>query len=209
MFKVEIARPGENTGCWVELPATGEQLLAAMKQAGIDSPRAAHSVVLSCSGISATLAERLGEQPNLEKLNFFAGRLAALDDHQIRKLETVCKAVPAYGDPGYLARLINLTYNLDCWLLIDDIHTPEQLGAYYIFHSGVCQMPDSWKYSVPLAEFGERVVQAENGRFTEYGYLMRTGDEYKEHFTGRIVPPEYRVPKLRSNRQQQNPRRER
>ncbi|WP_147539350.1 antirestriction protein ArdA [Anaerotruncus rubiinfantis] len=209
MFKVKIARPGGKDASWVELPATGEQLLAAMKQARIDSPKAAHSVVLSCSGISATLAERLGEHPNLEKPNFFAGRLAALDDHQIRKLETVCKAVPAYGDPGYLARLINLTYNLDCWLLIDGIHTPEQLGEYYIFHSGVCQMPDSWKYSVPLCEFGERVAKTENGRFTEYGYLMRTGDEYKEHFTGRTVPQKYRVPEADRERQKPKQRHER
>ena len=43
------------------------------------------------------------------------------------------------------------------------------------------------------AQFGRYVAQQEQGVFTEYGYLVKSGDEWQKVHEGQSVPEEYRV----------------
>lgn len=54
-------------------------------------------------------------------------------------------------------------------------------------------MPEEWKGGIDTAQFGRYVAQQEQGVFTEYGYLVKSGDAWQKVHEGQPVPEEYRV----------------
>lgn len=67
------------------------------------------------------------------------------------------------------------------------------MGDYYLNKSGMVQMPEEWKGGIDLAAFGRNAAEQEKGSFTQYGYILESGDEWEPHFEGRDVPEEYRI----------------
>ena len=78
-------------------------------------------------------------------------------------------------------------------MCIRDRHGPAQLGDYYLNRSGMVDMPEEWKGGIDTAQFGRYVAQQEQGVFTQYGYLVKSGDEWQKVYEGQPVPEEYRV----------------
>ena len=76
---------------------------------------------------------------------------------------------------------------------IPEVHNPRELGDYYLNKSGMVQMPAEWKNSIDLIAFGRNAAAQEKGSFTEYGYLVESGDAWEKHFEGRDVPEDYRI----------------
>ena len=76
---------------------------------------------------------------------------------------------------------------------LPDVRGPAQLGDYYLNRSGMVDMPEEWKGGIDTAQFGRYVAQQEQGVFTEYGYLVKSGDEWQKVHEGQSVPEEYRV----------------
>ena len=76
---------------------------------------------------------------------------------------------------------------------LPDVHGPAQLGDYYLNRSGMVDMPEEWKGGIDTAQFGRYVAQQEQGAFTQYGYLVKSGDEWQKVHEGQPVPEEYRV----------------
>ena len=54
-------------------------------------------------------------------------------------------------------------------------------------------VPDEWKPAIDTERLGQFIASEEKGTFTEYGYLLRTGDEWQRVHEGQPVPEEYRV----------------
>ena len=54
-------------------------------------------------------------------------------------------------------------------------------------------MPEEWKAGIDPAAFGKNAAEKEQGEFTEYGYIVASGDQWEPHFEGRGVPEEYRI----------------
>ena len=77
--------------------------------------------------------------------------------------------------------------------LLPDVRGPAQLGDYYLNRSGMVDMPEEWKGGIDTAQFGRYVAQQEQGAFTQYGYLVKSGDEWQKVHEGQPVPEEYRV----------------
>ena len=68
---------------------------------------------------------------------------------------------------------------------------------YYLNQSGMVQMPEEWKGGIDLSTFGRNAAAQEKGAFTEYGYIVESGDEWERQFegarsAGRI--PHYELP---------------
>ena len=70
---------------------------------------------------------------------------------------------------------------------------PIPLGDYYLNHSGMVVMPEEWKAGILLPRFGLHIANTEQGVFTDYGYLVKSGDEWQRVHEGQPVPEEYRV----------------
>lgn len=124
------------------------------------------------------------------ELNFLAARLETLDASGIAALNAATQRRNGFENIG---QLIDFTYNEDFFVHIPEVHTPRELGDYYLNKSGMVQMPAEWKNSIDPIAFGRNAAAQEKGSFTEYGYLVESGDEWEKHFEGRDVPEEYRI----------------
>ena len=126
----------------------------------------------------------------VDELNFLAARLETLDAAGIAALNAATQRKNGFENIG---QLIDFTYNEDFFVHIPEVHNPRELGDYYLNKSGMVQMPAEWKNSIDPIAFGRNAAAQEKGSFTEYGYLVESGDAWEKHFEGRDVPEEYRI----------------
>ncbi len=184
---------GEAGGYWLDMPATKEQLHEAMRSVGItaDNPQD-----FSIRGFSddpkkhIALPYEMVCAADVNELNFLAARLEQLDPAEFGKLNAAMQRQNGFENIG---QIIDFTYNVDFFVHIPEVHTTRDLGDYYLNQSGMVQMPEEWKSGVDLTAFGENAVKQEKGSFTEYGYIVESGDEWERQFEGRDVPEEYRI----------------
>ena len=184
---------GEPGGYWLSMPATKEQLHEAMQSVGItaDNPqdffihgysdREDRHIALPYDMVCAA---------QVDELNFLAARLETLDASGIAALNAATQRKNGFENIG---QLIDFTYNEDFFVHIPEVHTPRELGDYYLNKSGMVQMPAEWKNSIDPIAFGRNAAAQEKGSFTEYGYLVESGDAWEKHFEGRDVPEDYRI----------------
>ena len=184
---------GEVGGYWLSMPATKEQLHDAMASVGITADNPQDFFI---RGYSDNEDRRLALPydmvcaSDVDSLNFLAARLETLDTSGIAALNAAAQRKNGFENIG---QLIDFTYNEDFFVHIPEVRTPAELGDYYLNKSGMVQMPDEWKGGIDLAAFGKNAAEQEKGSFTEYGYIMESGDEWKKHFEGREVPEEHRI----------------
>ena len=184
---------GEPGGYWLSMPATKKELHKAMQSVGItaDNPqdffihgysdREDRHIALPYDMVCAA---------QVDELNFLAARLETLDAAGIAALNAATQRKNGFENIG---QLIDFTYNEDFFVHIPEVHNPRELGDYYLNKSGMVQMPAEWKTSIDLIAFGRNAAAQEKGSFTEYGYLVESGDAWEQHFEGRDVPEDYRI----------------
>ena len=184
---------GDPSGYWLDMPATKEQLQAAMQSVGItaDNPQD-----FSIRGYSddpekhIALPYEMVCAADVDELNFLAARLEQLDPAEVGKLNAALQQKNGLTNIG---QVIDFTYNVDFYVHIPEAHTYRDLGDYYLNQSGMVQMPEEWKGGIDLTAFGRNAAEQEKGAFTEYGYIVESGDEWERQFEGREVPEEYRI----------------
>ena len=180
-------------GVYLSLPATKEELHEAMKALNItaDNP---HDFFLN--GYSTDENRRI-EIPfdwirdgDLDKINFLASRLEEMTTEQLEKLDAV---MHSDFKPESLDKLINHTYNADFYSYVPGIFSYKELGDYFLNDSGRVQMPEEWKAGIDKEDFGFNAALHEDGKLTDYGYIARSGTEWKELYTGNETPEQYRI----------------
>lgn len=184
---------GDPGGYWLDMPATKEQLHEAMQSVGItaDNPQD-----FSIRGFSDDPEKHIALPydmvcaASVDELNFLAARIEQLDPAEIGKLNAALQQKNGFENIG---QVIDFTYNVDFYVHIPEVHTYRDLGDYYLNQSGMVQMPEEWKGGIDLTAFGRNAAEQEKGAFTEYGYLVESGDEWEHQFEGREVPEEYRI----------------
>ena len=183
---------GEPGGVWLPLPATAEQLHDAMESVGItaDNPQDFFIHGFSCpEDRHLALPYDMVCSAGIDELNFLAARIGELDPAELTKLNALAQALHGLETIG---QMIDFTYNVDFYVHIE-ARTFSELGDYYLNKSGMVQMPEEWKAGIDPGEFGKNAAQKEQGEFTEYGYIVASGDQWEPHFEGRDVPEEYRI----------------
>lgn len=181
-------------GVWLDLPTTTEQVQAALRQIGIssDNPQG-----LFISGYFAEEEKRFAIPynmvlaSNVDELNFLASRLETLSTGERAELNAALQA--PQSELFSIGRITDFPENVDYYVHLPDVHGPAQLGDYYLNRSGMVDMPEEWKGGIDTAQFGRYVAQQEQGVFTEYGYLVKSGDAWQKVHEGQPVPEEYRV----------------
>ena len=184
---------GDPGGYWLDMPATKEQLHEAMQSVGItaDNPQD-----FSIRGFSDDPEKHIALPydmvcaASVDELNFLAARIEQLNPAEIGKLNAALQQKNGFENIG---QVIDFTYNVDFYVHIPEVHTYRDLGDYYLNQSGMVQMPEEWKGGIDLTAFGRNAAEQEKGAFTEYGYLVESGDEWEHQFEGREVPEEYRI----------------
>ena len=181
-------------GYWLDLPTTAEKLQDAMREIHISTDNPQDFFI---AGFSYPEDRRLAIPydmvlaADVDELNFLAARLDALDAAALAELNAALQN-PRGGFEN-IGQIIDYADNVDYFVHLPDVQSPGQLGDYYLNRSGMVDMPEEWKTGIDAARFGEHIARQEQGTFTPYGYLVRSGDEWQRVHEGQPVPEEYRV----------------
>ena len=118
-------------------------------------------------------------------------RLEKLDATELTELNAAL--ISPQSDFHNIGQIIDYPENVDFYVHLPDITGTGQLGDYYLNRSGMVDMPEEWKAGIFLPRFGLHIANTEHGVFTDYGYLVKSGDEWQRVHEGQPVPEQYRV----------------
>ena len=186
------AQTGGPHGYWLSLPTTAEQVQEALKEIHIT---ANNQQDLFIDGFSAPegkpleLPEDLIKAASVDELNFLAAQLQRLDAVELAELNA---AMQSPAKMQTIGQLLDYAENTDCFVLIN-AKDNRSLGEYYLNDSGLFVVPDPWKPAIDTDRLGSFIANEEQGTFTDYGYILRTSDEWQRVHEGQPVPEPYRV----------------
>ena len=186
------AQTGGPHGYWLSLPTTAEQVQEALKEIHITAD---NQQDLFIDGFSAPegkpleLPEDLIKAASVDELNFLAAQLQRLDAVELAELNA---AMQSPAKMQTIGQLLDYAENTDCFVLIN-AKDNRSLGEYYLNDSGLFVVPDPWKPAIDTDRLGSFIANEEQGTFTDYGYILRTSDEWQRVHEGQPVPEEYRV----------------
>ena len=186
------AQTGGPHGYWLSLPTSAEQVQEALKEIHITTD---NQQDLFIGGFSAPegkpleLPEDLIKAASVDELNFLAAQLQKLDAVELAELNA---AMHSPAKMQTIGQLLDYAENTDCFVLIN-AKDNRSLGEYYLNDSGLFVVPDPWKPAIDTDRLGSFIANEEQGTFTDYGYILRTSDEWQRVHEGQPVPEEYRV----------------
>ena len=186
------AQTGGPHGYWLSLPTSAEQVQEALKEIHITAD---NQQDLFIGGFSAPegkpleLPEDLIKAASVDELNFLAAQLQKLDAVELAELNA---AMQSPAKMQTIGQLLDYAENTDCFVLIN-AKDNRSLGEYYLNDSGLFVVPDPWKPAIDTDRLGSFIASEEQGTFTDYGYILRTSDEWQRVHEGQPVPEEYRV----------------
>ena len=181
-------------GLWFSLPTTTEKLQEALREIGISADNPQDFFLYdyrSPQERPVKLPRYLGLSADVDELNFLAARLEKLDAAELAELNAALTS--PQSDFHSIGQIIDYPDNVDYYVHLPDVTGTGQLGDYYLNRSGMVDMPEEWKAGIFLPRFGLHIANTEHGVFTDYGYLVKSGDEWQRVHEGQPVPEEYRV----------------
>ena len=186
------AQTGGPHGYWLSLPTSAEQVQEALKEIHITADNQQDLFIGGFSapeGKSLELPEDLIRAASVDELNFLAAQLQKLDAVELAELNA---AMQSPAKMQTIGQLLDYAENTDCFVLIN-AKDNRSLGEYYLNDSGLFVVPDPWKPAIDTERLGSFIANEEQGTFTDYGYILRTSDEWQRVHEGQPVPEEYRV----------------
>ena len=186
------AQTGGPHGYWLSLPTSAEQVQETLKEIHITADNQQDLFIGDFStpeGKPLELPEDLIRAASVDELNFLAAQLQKLDAVELAELNA---AMQSPAKMQTIGQLLDYAENTDCFVLIN-AKDNRSLGEYYLNDSGLFVVPDPWKPAIDTDRLGSFIANEEQGTFTDYGYILRTSDEWQRVHEGQPVPEEYRV----------------
>ena len=186
------AQTGGPHGYWLSLPTSAEQVQETLKEIHITADNQQDLFIGDFSapeGKPLELPEDLIKTASVDELNFLAAQLQKLDAVELAELNA---AMQSPAKMQTIGQLLDYAENTDCFVLIN-AKDNRSLGEYYLNDSGLFVVPDPWKPAIDTERLGSFIANEEQGTFTDYGYILRTSDEWQRVHEGQPVPEEYRV----------------
>ena len=184
---------GEQGGAWLPMPATREQLHAAMRSVGITADNPQDFFI---NGFANTedcpfdVPLAVIQSGRMDELNYLGKLLEMQRDEDKAKFA----AAVTFGEyAGNLKDLINLAQNLDCYWLYPTVQSEEDYGYYLIDELDELELPEEAKKYFMYEEYGRDAAINDEGRFTEQGYVYNNKNTFSEWYNGRDIPKEYRI----------------
>ena len=186
------AQTGGPHGYWLSLPTSTEQVQETLKEIHITADNQQDLFIDGFStpeGKPLELPEDLIRAASVDELNFLAAQLQKLDAVELAELNA---AMQSPAKMQTIGQLLDYAENTDCFVLIN-AKDNRSLGEYYLNDSGLFVVPDPWKPAIDTDRLGSFIANEEQGTFTDYGYILRTSDEWQRVHEGQPVPEPYRV----------------
>jgi len=189
------AQTGEPGGVWLSMPATTEQLHAAMQSVGVSADNPQDFFVggfANTEDCPFNVPLSVIQSGSVDELNYLAALLEMQRDEDKGKFA----AAVTLGDHAESVKdLINLVQNLDCYWIYPTVQTEKDYGYYLIDELDELELPEEAKKYFMYEEYGRDAAAHDGGRFTEQGYIYNNKNTFSEWYNGREsdIPREYRI----------------
>lgn len=192
-IKVNAMCDGQNDnytylGGGLELPASKETIRAVMGRAGVTDEHIPYTTLhYECR--MDHLNKVMPEKCRLDELNCLAQRLSDLSEYERMKFE----GAAILSDGKVPADFINLTYNLDCYVITPNIGDDEQLGIYCLEvqkFGALRNAPIDLLKHLDFEKLGSLQRQNDNGVYAGGNYIKASDISCNQVYDGKHIPEE-------------------
>lgn len=118
---------------------------------------------------------------NLDELNYLAKRLDSLDQKEWRPFLAAAEATHADD----IAKLINLTFNLHCYSLVDNFNDMEKLGEQLYLNEHISMLPGERH---DYRQYALEVLAQPPLAAMQYGLVFTNNNQPEQLYNGRQFP---------------------
>ncbi len=128
---------------------------------------------------------------SLDALNYLGRHMDGMDKCELNKFFAVLSC-DKLGNEWNLKSIINLTFNLPRYTLIEDTSDLEHVGLIHMLNVRKVLSESEYNNSEWLRSEGQKLLDSGNGIPTDYGLLFVNEEiPFEEVFNGRTLPPYY------------------
>ena len=181
MLKVYLSSIATSEGLWLAFPMGSQERQEAMKFGGEGT-----------NEIGAATSPLEGLKTHLEGMTLQPGQgireLEFLDRHtdcMTEKEKSIFQAALEIEKPRSVMEIVNLSCNLDKFVLYEGVSSHEELGRRVL---GNEEMPEKVALYLDYGAAGEKYAGSHAGCFTDLGYVVRTGEALEPLYDGKYLP---------------------
>ena len=167
----------------IEFPCTDSELQSNLEQLHPAAPHSDSIFILSVQEPTA-LSVLEDQFLDLDELNYLAKRMDSFDMNELFQFYAAAQH-ESYHEPR---DLINLTFNLPCYTVIQNLSSMEAVGkAHYLTIHGAMSREEQRR--TDFAAIGRELIRSGKGRATEFGLLFRNDEiPFEEVYDGTVFP---------------------
>ena len=186
MLNIQLATNPASQGMWLNLPATNAQA----KQVFDALAEEEHPMLqITAAETSVTNLHRhlvgkfVDQERGIPELDFLNRRIEGLTNQE----KEIFSGMLDIENPYSLMEMVNLSCNMDKFQYYPDITSEALLGEYLLQRDGA-QLPESWAALLDAESVGRAYAKSHAGGFTDYGYVVRTGEALTPLYDGKHLP---------------------
>ena len=166
----------ETSGTWISFPAGKDEIKKVLETIGLsENAEQGQYFFDDFKTDIPALIPLLNAYCDLESLQKAALNLDFLDSFNIAKLNAIMETDAKFDN---LSQFIEYTYNSD-YFDLDFAKSETELGLYLIYNSTDFDgFSEYQKDAIDPVTFGRYIAEIEQGVFTQYGYVYKTGKEW-------------------------------
>ena len=180
MFTVDFRFEENQTT--IEFPCNEEYLSSKFDELGIEDKLKTSQYMVGTS--YAALKRLVTDFADADELNFLAKRLDGFDKKELNTFEAVCEA----RVPRSLTEIINVTYNIHNYTLVQDMSSMDSIGRTHFKAVHIGWNPGEME-NADLAKIGRELMNSGKGKVTEKGMLFEhEGAKFINEYDGHNFP---------------------
>ena len=177
----------------LELPAQEHEIRDALQQLRQRSADILpDQIAIYNSRYIPQLEDKRFDSPTIDELNFFAKRLAAMDENDMAIMQALCSRYIKDDDELVSIKdLINMTYGLDSVSVLSNVTNDEQLADFVIeneMQDDVASVPESARYLLDKAKIGKLQREMDGGVYSGKLYVCTDHFEMPKVYDGKTLP---------------------
>lgn len=203
---------------YLSFPTTRSKLKSTIKKFGVGSKQPIEIEKFSVYYDAAIrgLETRLPRTPDFNELNYLASIMEQMSEKDKEIFAAVICTLPIDKSTP-MSEVINTAMSLDCFEFYPGIRSLENYGEVLadidqnnfkekLEHLKTSNIPEDREFALYVQrmgeclnhkEYGRKAMNAENGRFSRYGYLYQTASSIPVKYSGpQDIPVEYQVTEL-------------
>lgn len=180
MFTVDFRFEENQTT--IEFPCNEEYLSSKFDELGVKNKLKTSQYVIGTN--YAALKWLVTDFADVDELNFLAKCLDSFDKNELNIFEAVCET----REPRSVAEMINITYNIYNYTLVQDMSSMEIIGKTHFKAVHIGWNPGEME-NADLAKIGRELMNSGKGKVTEKGMLFEhEGAKFINEYDGHNFP---------------------